>query len=99
MKQKLVQYYLYLDQYAQIQVGRAFVDVFKLDTANRKIKMDELVKMVMNKPDTTIYQLVSETFQHCVDPRLVEALCDELFASRKRMNNTVNLDTIQEAAA
>lgn len=99
VKQKLVRYYLYLDQYAQIQIGRAFVDVFKLDTANKKIKMDELVRMVINKPDTTVYQFVSQTFQHCMDPRLVEALCDELFASRKRMANTVNLDTIQEVAA
>ena len=64
--------------------------------------MDEVVKLVVNDSQTTVYDLVLTTFNNCMDIRVVDAICDELFSAKKRaQQNTaaVNLDTIIEANA
>ena len=99
VKQKLTRYFLSLEKPAQVQLGRAFLDIFKIDAHNKKLKMDELVKLVMNNSETTVYKLVLSTFQNCMDLRVVDAICDELFTSRKRAQQNINLDTIMEATA
>lgn len=99
VKQKLTRYFLSLDKSAQVQLGRALVDIFKIDTTNKKLKMDELVKLVINNSETTVYSLVKSTFENCMDLRVIDAICDELFTSRKRAQQNINLHTIMEANA
>ncbi|XP_063714225.1 uncharacterized protein LOC134842013 [Symsagittifera roscoffensis] len=103
-KQKVTRYLLSLDKSSQVQLGRAFLDIFKLEAQaqNRRLKMDEVVKLVVNDSQTTVYDLVLTTFNNCMDIRVVDAICDELFSAKKRaQQNTaaVNLDTIIEANA